>query len=111
MLVVAPARALDPATVAKLASDDSGARFEAIDALAASGEETALRLLQALANGEVQVTPDSRVIIVSDQVLDAVTLAPIDPAPDQYEAVILNNRMRARVESATVKPSSSQSRM
>jgi urea transport system permease protein len=100
MLVVTPAHALDPATVAKLASDDGGARFEAIDALAASGEETALRLLQALANGEVHVTPDSRVIIVSDQVLDAVTLAPIDPAPDQYEAVILNNRMRARIESA-----------
>jgi len=100
MLAVAPAQALDPKVVSKLASDDSAARLEAIDQLAASGEEAALTLLQALANGEVQVTPDSRVIIVSDQVLDAVTLTPIASAPDEYEAVILNNRMRARVDSA-----------
>jgi urea transport system permease protein len=100
ILPAAPARALDPAVVAKLASDDSAARLEAIDALAASGEEGALTLLQALVDGEVQITPDSRVVIVSDRVLDAVTLAPLDPAPEDYEAVILNNRMRARLESA-----------
>ena len=100
LLCTAPAHALDPAVVARLASDESAARLEAIDAIAASGEEAALTLLQALANGEVQVTAGSRLIIVTDRALDAVTLTPIEPAPDEYEALILNNRMRARIESA-----------
>ena len=100
LLAAAPARALDPAVVAKFASDDIAVRLEAIDALAASGEEAALTLLQALSNGEVHVTPDSRVIVVSEQLLDAATLQPLDPAPEEYEAVVVNNRMRSKLERA-----------
>jgi urea transport system permease protein len=99
-VLAAPAHALDPAVVARLASEDNAAKLEAIDALAASGEEAALTLLQALADGEVHFTPDSRVIIVSDAVLDATTLAPAGPLPEEYEPVVVNNRMRARIESA-----------
>ncbi|HWQ37179.1 MAG TPA: urea ABC transporter permease subunit UrtB [Burkholderiales bacterium] len=100
LLFALGARALDPALLGKLASDDLTEKLAAIDALAASGEEAALTVLRALANGEVHVTPDSRVLIVADRVLDAVTLEPLDLVAQQYEAVVVNNRMRAKLESA-----------
>jgi urea transport system permease protein len=99
LLFALGARALDPALLGKLASDDLTEKLAAIDALAASGEEAALTVLRALANGEVHVTPDSRVLIVADRVLDAVTLEPLDLVAQQYEAVVVNNRMRAKLES------------
>lgn len=95
-----PARALDSGMVGKLAEDDLTAKLEAIDRIAASGEEAALTLLQALADGKVQVTPEGRVIIVAEQVLDAATQTPIEPAPEQYEAAVVNNRMRAKLSAA-----------
>jgi urea transport system permease protein len=100
LLASTPLRALDSAMVGKLAAEEVAVKLQAIDAIAASGEEVALTLLQALVNGEVQVTPDGRVILVSEQVRDAATLAVIDPPPQEYEAVVINNRMRARVDSA-----------
>jgi urea transport system permease protein len=100
LLAAMPARALDARIVGKLSEDDLAAKLEAIDQLAASGEEAALTVLQALANGEVQATPEGRVIIVAERVLDASTLTPIEPAPESYETVVVNNRMRAKLASA-----------
>ena len=100
LLVASPAMALEPDVVKELASDDFTTRVEAIDTIAATGDEAALELLQALYNGEVYVTPDGKVVLERDEIIDAVTMKPLDPQPDTYDGVIINNQMRSKLESA-----------
>lgn len=96
-----PVRALDAQTVAGLGADDIGTRLAAIDALVASGDEAALTLLQAMLDGELNATPDGQIILVrDDQVFDAATMAPIEPAPGDYVGLIVNNRIRAQLDRA-----------
>ncbi len=95
-----PASALDAETIAPLGSNDLMTRIEAIDAIARAGDEQALTLLQALQDGEVYVTGDGQVVIYRDEALDPITLAPLDPQPDDVDSVILNNRMRGKLSTA-----------
>ncbi|HEX4986320.1 MAG TPA: urea ABC transporter permease subunit UrtB [Burkholderiales bacterium] len=93
--------ALDAQTVARLGAGDIGTKIEAVNALAASGDEAALDLLQALQSGDASVTPAGRVVVArGDQVLDAATMAPIVPAPEQAEPVVVNNRLRGALDAA-----------
>ena len=95
------ARALDAQTVAKLGADDANAKIESVNAMVASGDEAALALLQSVQAGEASVTPAGRVVIVKgDQVLDAATMAPIVPPPDQLEGIVINNRLRGTLDAA-----------
>jgi urea transport system permease protein len=95
------AGALDAQTVAKLGADDANAKNEAVNALVASGDEAALALLLSVQAGEASVTPAGRVVIVKgDQVLDAATMAPITPPPDQIESIVINNRLRSTLDAA-----------
>jgi urea transport system permease protein len=95
------AAALDAQTIAKLGAEDAGAKVEAINALVASGDEAALGLLQAVQAGQASVTPAGRVVIVKDdQVLDAATMAPIIPPPEQFEDLVINNRLRSTLDAA-----------
>jgi urea transport system permease protein len=98
--VVLPARALDAAAVQGLASDELATRIEAIDAIAAAGDEAALEILELLYNGEVYVTEEGQVILEFDEIVDAVTREPLDPEPDYYDSVIVNNLMRGNLETA-----------
>ncbi len=95
------AGALDEQTVAKLGADDANAKNEAVNALVASGDEAALALLLSVQAGEASVTPAGRVVIVKgDQVFDAATMAPITPPPDQFESIVINNRLRGTLDAA-----------
>ena len=95
------AAALDAQTVAKLGAEDAGAKIEAINALVASGDEAALGLLQSVQAGEASVTPAGRVVIVKgDQVFDAATMAPMTPPPEQFESIVINNRLRSTLDAA-----------
>ena len=98
--VMMPAHALQADAVKGLASDELADRIEAIDAIAAAGDEAALELLQLLYNGEVYVTEDGQVVLEFDEVVDAVTREPLDPEPDYYDSVIVNNLMRGNLETA-----------
>ena len=102
MLAFANAQAaLDAQTVGKLGSEDANTKNEAVNALVASGDEAALALLLSVQAGEASVTPAGKVVIVKgDQVLDAATMTPITPPPDQFEAIVLNNRMRGTLDAA-----------
>ena len=102
MLAFANAQAaLDAQTVGKLGSEDANTKNEAVNALVASGDEAALALLLSVQAGEASVTPAGKVVIVKgDQVLDAVTMAPIMPPTDQLESIVLNNRMRGTLDAA-----------
>ena len=100
VMLASPARALEAEAVNGLASDDIATRIEAIAAIAATGDEAALELLQALYNGEVYVTEAGQVVLEHDDIVDAVTLEPLDPQPDDYDSVIVNNQMRGNLETA-----------
>jgi urea transport system permease protein len=96
----ASVHALDPEAVARLGSDDLMTRIEAIDAIAQAGDEAALTVLQALQDGEIHVTGDGQVVIYRDEILDPITLVPLDPQPEDVQSVILNNRMRGKLDTA-----------
>ncbi|MGD2139127.1 MAG: urea ABC transporter permease subunit UrtB [Burkholderiales bacterium] len=98
--VVLPVQALEADAVKGLASDDLATRIQAIDDIAAAGDEAALELLQALYNGEVYVTEDGQVVLEEDEIVDALTHEALDPEPEFYDSVIVNNRMRGNLETA-----------
>jgi len=93
--------ALDAQTVAKLGAEDAAAKVEAVHALVASGDEEALALLQAVQAGEVAVTPEGRVVVIhGDQAFDAASRIAIAPFPEQFETIVINNRLRSALEGA-----------
>ncbi len=93
--------ALDVPTVTQLGSDDTNIRNDAVNALVASGDEAALALLLAVQAGEASVTPAGQVVLVQgDQVFDAASMTPITPPPEQYEGIVINNRLRGTLAAA-----------
>ncbi len=94
--------ALETADVSALSSDSAMERIKAIKTIAAVGDSDALRILQALQNSEVYVTDTGHIVVENDDgyVLDAVTLELLDPEPEYYDYVIVNNVMRSELENA-----------
>jgi len=99
-MLASPAQALDAEAVSGLASDELSVRIEAIAAIAAHADEAALEILQLLYEGEVYVTEEGQIILEFDEVVDAITREPLDPEPDYYDSVIVNNQMRGDLETA-----------
>jgi urea transport system permease protein len=100
-LVALPAAAaLDSAAVAKLASADSDEKVAAIASLVASGEPRAVVLLQALADGEVQVAAGRVLIVRGEEGEDAASGEKVTPLPAGREDIIVNNRLRRELDSA-----------
>src|SRR5262245_20643675 len=95
---IRPAAALDRAAVEKLAIGDGEEKIAAIAAIATEGDSRAIPVLQAFANGELQVaggTAGKRVLIVKgEEALDALTGAKVSPLPAEREDVLVNNRLR-----------------
>jgi urea transport system permease protein len=95
-----PAAAIDAAVVDKLAFGDSDEKVAAIGVLVASGDEQALPLLQALADGSVQ-TSGKRVLMISgDEAKDAVSGEKVQPMPEEREDIVVNNRLRREIDAA-----------
>ncbi|MGA9993612.1 MAG: urea ABC transporter permease subunit UrtB [Thiobacillaceae bacterium] len=94
-----PARAaLDPAAVKQLAADDSDAKIAAIQQLGASGDPDALKVLKALGEDALFSSPDGRVFLMpEDKAFDAATGASINPVPEDYASITINNRVRAEL--------------
>jgi len=95
-------KALDRVDISGLASDTAMERLRAIEKIAAIGDPDALRLLEALQNSEVMVTDAGQIVLENEEwdVIDAITLEVLDPQPDMYDTVIVNNRMRSQLDSA-----------
>jgi urea transport system permease protein len=102
--IAAPALALDPGAVEKLAAGEAEERSAAIAALVAESDPKAAAFLEAVAEGDVQVVEQKgvkRVLVVkSGQAADAVTGEKVDPIPDGAEDVVANNRLRKEIEGA-----------
>ena len=102
-VLVCPAvtAAVDPAALARLASEDAGEKLAAIDAIAATADDTALRILTALQDGQLRVSPKGQVFIQRrGSVLDPLTGTAAESAPEELEKIAINNRVRAQLESA-----------
>ena len=89
-----PVRALDPASVEKLATGDSGEKIEAIGALVAEGDPRAIAVLEALGEGELQIAGKRVLIVKGERATDALSGAPVTPLPADREDVVANNRVR-----------------
>jgi urea transport system permease protein len=95
------ALAIAPELVRELALGDSDARLKARGTVVGANDTTALPLLQGLVDGEIQVTPDERVLRVKgDQGIDVLTGAAVAPLPESREDVVVNNRLRREIASA-----------
>ena len=94
--------ALDRTDISWLASEHVMERLKAIEKIARVGDSDALRLLEGLQNSELLVTDTGQIVLENDDwdVIDAITLEMLDPQPDTYNTVIVNNRMRSQLESA-----------
>lgn len=85
----------------QLAAEDSDEKIAAIRALAAQGDTAVLPVLQAMADDALYVTADGRLFLQRDgRAVDVRNGAPIEPAPEDYESVGINNRIRSELANA-----------
>jgi urea transport system permease protein len=92
--------AIDAALLKPLAGDDPDARIEAVNKIAALANADAHKVLSALKNDTLYGKPDGQVLIVEDdKAFDPVTGQTL-PAPEDAEAITVNNRLRAVVDGA-----------
>jgi urea transport system permease protein len=92
--------ALDPQAVKGLAGDDSDAKIAAINLLAASGDEAAARVLNALAADTLYKAGDSLIVMDGDTAIDAATGAALPAAPENRQGIGINNRIRGVLNGA-----------
>jgi urea transport system permease protein len=100
MLFASGAFALDAANVEKLAFGESDEQVAAIAALVVSGDPQAVAVLQALADGELQVAGKQVLVVKGKEATDAVTGAKVAPLPEEREDVVANNRLRRELAGA-----------
>ena len=94
-------RAADPELVKQLGSSEVSDKVRAIEALTRTADPVGLPILRALRDGNMAVTPSGQVIVLEGGIAkDAATLQPVEPPPTDYEAVVVNNRVRGQLEAA-----------
>ena len=98
-VIVRPAFAVNAATLDKLAFGESDEKVVAVAALVADGDEQALAVLQALANGELQTSGKKVFILKDGAAIDPINGAKID-LPADHDDITVNNRLRREIESA-----------
>jgi len=82
-------------------TDDFSDTAEAIEKLVASGDAKAAPVLQALKDGRLLYSAEAKKVYLkneTDKVTDAETGSAVDKAPDDAEAVRLNNRLRGMLD-------------
>jgi len=83
-----------------LGEDDFDAKSQALNQIIASGDATALRVLEAMGQENVVSTSDGRVLIQDGDVLkDPISDAPVAIKASDVQPITLNNLLRARVQS------------
>ena len=97
-----PAAALTPEQIGKLVAPESDPRIEALNSIAAAGDESAIPFLSALAEGNVQTSASTRkiVIVAHGKGTDALTGKTLDKLPEDLDEVIANNVFRRELAAA-----------
>ena len=99
MLSLSAQAALDGKLLAALAGDDPDARIAAVNAIAASGDPDALLLLKAVKDEQVFFKGTTVYLQDGEQAKD-LTSGALQKLPDDAEAIVINNRLRAALDSA-----------
>jgi urea transport system permease protein len=101
-LAALPVAALTPEQIGLLVAEEGDTRIEALNRLAASGEEAAIPFLEALAEGKVQASASAKKVylVEDDKAKDAVTGKPVDKLPEDAEEVVANNVFRKELSAA-----------
>lgn len=89
---------IDPALIQKLAGQGSDEQIEAIHELGRSGSEEALHVLKALSEDGLYVVPNHVFYAIDGKSLDATTGEVLQPAPENADTVVINNRVRSELE-------------
>jgi urea transport system permease protein len=85
----------------KLGEDDFDSKAEAISRIAAAGDLSDRRLLEAVRDGNAFVASDGRILILVDHsYLDPLTGNPAEVKPDDLQEVTLNNILREQIAGA-----------
>ena len=92
--------ALDPALVKRLAAEDSDDKIAAIQQLGAIASADAAKVLKAMADDELLVAGEAVFLFDGERAVDAATGAAIEPAPEAYESITVNNRVRSELSNA-----------
>jgi urea transport system permease protein len=94
------AAALDPALLKQLAAEDSDAKLAAISQLLAQGDQQAFDVLRAMNDEALFVAGDSVFYLQDEKAIDAASGAVLPSAPEPADSVVVNNRVRAKLENA-----------
>jgi urea transport system permease protein len=96
------AQAASADLIQKLATGGASEKLEAIASLSASGDASALPVLQALQDGTLHTTPAGAVLIIGDdgKAVDALTGKALEAPPEDAEKVSINNRVRRQLGAA-----------
>ncbi|MCX7213657.1 MAG: urea ABC transporter permease subunit UrtB [Burkholderiales bacterium] len=93
--------AVDPEILKRLASDDFDEKAAAIEAIAASPDDTTLPVLKALQDGALFVDgKGGGWIKAADGVLDAATGKPTGMPTPEPDEVMINNNLRGQIDGA-----------
>jgi urea transport system permease protein len=91
----------DAAAIKQLADEDSDRKLEAISKLVADGDAAAIPLLKALQDDSLRNFKGQLVILTADAAAkDVLSGAPVGAPPDQLQSIVINNRLRAALDSA-----------
>ncbi len=104
-LAALSAQAVSPDLLQKLAYGEADDKLAALALIVAGADESAIPLLQALADDSVQASPDTKekkiILIVKDgKGVDAVTGKAVEPLSEGLEDVVINNRVRKEITTA-----------
>lgn len=91
--------AIDGKLLQALAGEDPDARITAVNSIAALGNEEAVEVLTALKN-EALFAKDVAVYLVDGEEVKDLSTGKMQKLPDDAEAIIINNRLRAALDSA-----------
>jgi urea transport system permease protein len=92
------ATTLDPKLATQLTASQTTQRLAAIAALGQAGSPEAGKVLQALTEAKVFVTPDGQVFLDGDPSVNVLTGESVTEIPGSAKRVRLNNRLRRAVQ-------------
>ncbi|MDB5906944.1 MAG: urea transporter permease [Massilia sp.] len=92
--------AIDAALLKPLAGDDPDARIAAVARIAVLADVDAFKVLQALKDDTLYAAPDGRILIIDDDKAYDPAGSSSSAVPDGVEGIVVNNRLRAAVDSA-----------
>jgi urea transport system permease protein len=92
--------AIDAALLKPLGGDDPEARIDAVARIALLANDDARSVLQALKDDTLYVTPDGAILVVEGEQAYDPASGRRGAVPDGVDGVVVNNRLRAAVDSA-----------